>query len=66
MFEKIQTAVIAAAPTPIDYTSFAPEITTPLGGLAAGLMLVVGGALAVKGITWGVPKLVRFFTRLAG
>lgn len=50
--------------TPVDYTAFAGDITTVLGGLGAGLGLVIAAALAVKGVTWGVPKIVRFFTRL--
>ena len=57
--------VIHLVDTPVDYTSFAGSLTTILGGLVTGLGLVIAGALAIKGVTWGVPKLVRFFTRLS-
>ena len=51
--------------TPVDYTVFAGSITTVLSGLVTGLGLVIAAALAIKGVTWGVPKIVRFFTRLS-
>lgn len=57
---------IASVDTPVDYTAQAGTIDTILGGLGAGLGLVIAAALAVKGITWGVPKIVRFFVKLAG
>lgn len=46
-----------------DYTSAAGSISTILGGLGAGLLLVLGAALAVKAVRWGIPKIVGFFTR---
>jgi len=51
--------------TPVDYTAYAGTITTVLGGLAAGLGLVIAGALAIQGVRWGIPKIVTFFKRLA-
>lgn len=56
--------IVHLVDTPVDYTTFAGSVTTVLGGLVAGLGLVIAGALAIKGVTWGVPKLIRFFTRL--
>lgn len=52
-------------PVAADYSVFATAILIVLGGLAAALGLVVAGALGIRAITWGVPKLVKFFTRLA-
>lgn len=51
--------------TPIDYTVYAGSISTVLGGLAAGLGLVIAAALSIQGVRWGVPKIVAFFKRLA-
>lgn len=61
----LESIVQAAPAAPVDYTTIAGDITTVMSGLGAGLGLVIVAALGVKGITWGVPKIVRFFTKLA-
>jgi hypothetical protein len=48
-----------------DYTEVVTSVTTAFSGLGAALLVVVAAALTIKGITWGVPKIVRFFTKLA-
>jgi hypothetical protein len=58
--------IITLTDTPVDLSTETATITTVLGGLGAALGLVIAGALAIKAVTWGVPKIVRFFTRLAG
>ncbi len=62
----ILTTVVRFVDAPVDLTSETATITTVLSGLGAALGLVIAAALAVKAITWGVPKIVRFFTKLAG
>lgn len=49
-----------------DYSDYTTTIFTVLGGLGVALGLVLSAALLIRAITWGVPKLVRFFVRLAG
>lgn len=62
----LKSLILEAAPAiPVDYTTVAGDINTVMSGLSAGLGLVIVAALGVKGITWGVPKIVRFFTKLA-
>lgn len=55
--------IIPMIDTPYDYTTAAATVETVLGGLGAGLILVLGAALAVKAVRWGIPKIVGFFTR---
>lgn len=56
----------SAADAPFDYSDFTDTIFVVLGGLGAALGLVLSAALLLRAITWGVPKLVKFFIRLAG
>lgn len=52
-------------PAVTDYDAIADSVIAGFAGLGAALLVVVAAALAIKGITWGVPKIVRFFTKLA-
>lgn len=58
--------ILPTVDAPFDYSDFTATIFTVLGGLGAALGLVLSAALLIRAITWGVPKLVKFFTRLAG
>lgn len=58
--------ILPMVDAPFDYSDFTATIFTILGGLGVALGLVLSAALLIRAITWGVPKLVKFFTRLAG
>jgi len=51
--------------TPIDLATQAATINTIMGGVIGGLTAVIAGALAIRGVRWGVPKIVAFFSKLA-
>ncbi len=51
--------------TPVDLTTQAATISTVMGGVGAGLGAVIAGALAIRGVRWGIPKIIAFFTRLS-
>lgn len=61
-------ATLVALPmvdTPVDYTAPAATIGVVLGGLAGGLLAVLAGALAIRGVRWGIPKIIGFFSRVS-
>lgn len=51
--------------TPVDLSAAATTIGVVMGGVSAGLLAVVAGALAIRGVRWGIPKIVGFFTKLS-
>lgn len=51
--------------TAFDFSDVAGAVTTVLGGIGAGLVAVIAGGLAVRAVTWGFPKIIRFFTKIA-
>ena len=62
----LHAAIILATDTPADYSAVGTTIGVVFGGLVAGLTAVVAGALGIRAIRWGVPKLVGFFQRIDG
>jgi hypothetical protein len=56
---------LLATDTPVDLTTQAATISTVMGGVGAGLGAVIAGALAIRGVRWGIPKIIAFFTRLS-
>jgi hypothetical protein len=58
--------VIPLVDTPYDFGTAGSTVSTVLGGLATGLTGVIALALTVTAVMWGVPRIVKFFKRLAG
>lgn len=48
-------------PEPFDYLPASATIAIVLGSLGAGMAAMLGTALLIRAVRWGVPRIIAFF-----
>lgn len=58
-------ALLPTVDTPVDLASETATIATVMSGVGTALGGVLAAGLAIAGIKWGIPQVVRFFKRVS-